>query len=401
MSVPGKPVWPGVIDFSDLETAQKAVDMLRSRSIGSVLSEVVLADRGAVIAEHIETWLQADRAAVRQKGWWQHVLDVADGGRLTRPLDLDDEEWPQFMTSVMSHAIRRVWARGKIVHAVNPEMVTVLESSLSDRMPGSIFAKQPYTDPMVVFPEPLPVLTLDGAPGKLIGFNVVGCRSDGDRKVLCSTHEPHRTELWLNFFVERRVEYGLLDMQQTRVRIPVGQSMFTVDDAVESSLQDFLVGVSIPSDAPRIEDTLRGMMRTALSVLVYVCTKEPDVERVRGRGRPPQKGKRGKKDKDRQKQPRPLELYRLGYVLGPALGVVRREYEQSGPRGPGEGRRQPPHQRRAHMRLFHVGPGRTEEEIKFIAPYEVSLDLLGEAAAKPRVHVVAPSRRKRSGKGRR
>jgi hypothetical protein len=297
----------------------------------------------------------------------------------------------------MSHAIRKVWTRRKIVHAVNPEMLSTLEHSLSEAMPGSLFAKQPYTDPLVVFPEPLPVHTLDGAPGKLVGFNVVGCRTEGGRLALCSTHDPLRAELWLNFFVERRDNLGLLDMQQTRVRIPVGQAMFTVDDAVEQSLQGFLMGVPIPSDASQVQETLRGMIRTALSVLVYLCTTEPDVAKVPIRHRAPKKNKRGKKEK----QPKPLQLYHLGYVLGPALGVARRRYEQVRHPGPGEGRRQPPHQRRAHMRLFWVGPGRQEPEMKFIAPYEVSLDLLGGEAAKLRVHAVAPNKRQRGGRKRR
>lgn len=355
-----------------------------------VLSEHALADMGDRIAEYIEAWLQADEVAVRNFNWWPQVRVAADGGPVMRPPEVSDATFPQFMTSVMSHAIRRIWTRQKTVQVVNPEMASVLANSLSDRMPGSLFANQPYTDPLVVFPEPLQIRTLDNEPGRLLGFFVVGRRYHGARPVLCSTHDPERSELWINFFVERRARSGRgLDMQQTRVLIPIGQTMFTVDDAVEQTLANFLMDVPIPPDAPQVKDALTNMVRTALSVLVYLCTNNPDIKAVPSRH---QHKKKGKQDKKKHRPPKPMRLFRVGYVLGPALGVARRVYENARKAAPGEGRRQPPHQRRAHMRLFWVGPGRTEPELKFIAPYEVSLDLLGKGERPRRVHVVAPRR---------
>lgn len=342
-------------------------------------------ENGAAITTYLEECMALTREVIRDKGWTEQVQALLKGNPITYYMPVPQNELAFMTTTITTQAIHKIWSRRKIVHSINPHMVEVLASSVADRMPGSLFSKQPYSDPMVVFPQPLAVTTLYGTPGRLLAFHVVGQRVIERHRTLCSTHDEDRTDLLLNFMIEIDDERHGTELVSTRVRVPVGQGMFTVDDALDGTLENYFAEEELLAAPDQVREAMRVLVNTALGILVYTCTKQPDIVAI-----PPRATRRrsGKKAKD-TRPPKPARMVNVGWVLGPALDAARHRYEGAVVRkGASTGRRQRPHQRRGHMRLFWVGAGRQEPELKFIAPYEVSVDLLRPGTRPAQIHPV-------------
>lgn len=343
-------------------------------------------ENGAAITTYIEECMALAREVIRDKGWAEQVQALLNGNPITYHLPVPQNELAFMATMVTTQAIHKIWSRKKIVHLVNPHMVEFLTSSVADKMPGSLFSKQPYSDPMVVFPQPVAVTTLYGTPGRLLAFHVVGQRVIERHRTLCSTHDDDRSDLLLNFTIEVDDERYGTELVSTRVRVPVGQGMFTVDDAIDGTLENYFAEEKLLAAPDQVREAMRVLVTKALGILVYTCTKQPDIVAI-----PPRVTRRrsGKKAKH-VRPPKPARMINVGWVLGPALDAARRVHERvPASKGAPTGRRQRPHQRRAHMRLFWVGRGRQEPELKFIAPYEVSLDLLRPGARPAQIHPVS------------
>jgi hypothetical protein len=117
-------------------------------------------------------------------------------------------------------------------------MLAELADSTSEHLPGPIFDYLPHSNPLVVFPEPIPTTTPDGARGQILGFFVYG--NAGQPRRLCSSHDEHRDGLGLMFITALVDEQdNRLDIDLTRVTIPVGQDQFTVEQAVDGTLAKF------------------------------------------------------------------------------------------------------------------------------------------------------------------
>jgi hypothetical protein len=341
------------------------------------LSESSVAANGAAITLYIEECAGITAEVVRHRGWASKVRAVSSGEPFAYESSMSERELAFMSTVVMVDAIHRIWAKRKIVHRIHPHMADVLINSVADQMPGSLFAKQPYSDPLIVFPVPLEVATLYGTPGRLVGFHVVGQRPNGPHRALCSTHDAARSDLLLNFLIQ--VEEPEQELLSVRARVPAGQETFTVEDVVNRSLANFVAEGSLLASPERAQDALRTLVSAAMGILVYTCTKQPDMVAVPSRGT---RGKARRKRGDTMPE-KPIRNVNLGWVLGPALDAARHvSQRRAATASSSTGRRQRPHQRRAHMRLFWVGPGRKEPEMKFIAPYEVSLDLLRQGGVR-------------------
>jgi hypothetical protein len=335
------------------------------------LSEHSATENAAAVTSYIEDCLTLGGEAIHTKGWSNEVRALLNGAPIHHDPRMSKNDLAVMKTAVTVQAIHRIWSRNKVVHSVNPHMADILASSAADRMPGSLFSKQPYSDPMFVFPQPIPVTTTNGTPGILLGFYVVGQRLVGEHRILCSTHHE----------------------DSTRARVPVGQGMFTVEDVLDRTLENYYGEEDMLTEVNQLREVLRDMVSRALGILVYTCTKQPDIVAVPPRAVRKRAGKANKG----HRAPKPVRVVNLGWVLGPALDAARRVYERDAPRNPGRtGRRQRPHQRRGHMRLYWVGPGRQEPELKFIAPYEVSLDLLRPGVRPARIHPVGDELQRRA-----
>ncbi|MFE0025465.1 hypothetical protein [Amycolatopsis sp. NPDC059021] len=125
---------------------------------------------------------------------------------------------------------------------------------------------------------------------------------------------------------------------------------------------------------------LAELIRTAVNVLLYLCSEEPDTVILR----PTNKRRTGKG----RKTSKPPRMIKVGWRLGPALHTARRVAAET-PAETSSGRRRPvPHQRHGHFRTYWPEHGRTTPILKFIKPSWVNLDLVTDAAAGATEHKV-------------
>lgn len=138
-------------------------------------------------------------------------------------------------------------------------------------------------------------------------------------------------------------------------------------------------------------------MAQVFNSLIYICTEQPDIEVYRPGVNLAGKVKKSKRR--RQHRPRLTDidaLVQLGFRMGPALHQAHQQWDQ------GQGRRRSrtasqgapkrPHRKRGHYRTYWTGPGRQVPKVRWIAPFWVNQDLLGDDG--PRNVVVRPVRKR-------
>lgn len=185
------------------------------------------------------------------------------------------------------------------------------------------------------------------------------------------------------------------DLVTLRCAIPLHGPTFKVEDAVSATIAKFRFNEHLPEDDPaKLESWLRTYVGQAFNSLLYICTEQPDIEVYQRRT-----GRHGKQAKrEARKRPRPDDIdtiVKLGFRMGPALHQARARWEQSQPSqtaAPTGDRRVRPHQKKGHYRTYWTGPGRAQPILKWIAPFWVNENLLGEVN-EPRTVVVRPVRR--------
>jgi hypothetical protein len=127
--------------------------------------------------------------------------------------------------------------------------------------------------------------------------------------------------------------------------------------------------------------------------LLYVCTEQPDIEVYQPRAT--RHGKPTKRQARRRPRPDDIDtIVKLGFRMGPVLHQARSQWEQSQSTQPGTAdgeRRVRPHQKKGHFRTYWTGPGRVEPIVKWIAPFWVNENLLGDSG-EPKDVVVRPVR---------
>ncbi|MFE5565689.1 hypothetical protein ACFQ68_11920 [Amycolatopsis japonica] len=350
-------------------------------------TELGLGSQATAVVEDIDRQMTAQEQFIRRIGCWKQVCAAAEGdaSAITVPDHVPPELRHAAHSTITALAIRRIWASSRIVYALHPQMLAELADSSSEQLPGPIFGYLPHTDPLVSFPEPIPTTTPDGARGRILGFYVYG--SAGRPRQLCSSHDEDRDRLGLMFVTALNDERGKrIDTDLTRVTIPVGDGQFTVDQAVDRTLAAFAVEPGMLMLSDRMRTWLTELVRTAVNVLLYLCSEEPDTLVVRPAGQRRSKGKSGKAGK-------PARMIKVGWRLGPAFHTARR-VAANAPAETGTGRRRPnPHQRRGHFRTYWTGHGRTTPILRFIKPFWVNLDLVTDptgGAAEHKVITVGP-----------
>jgi hypothetical protein len=348
-------------------------------------TELGLGSQATAIVEDIDRQMAAQEQFIRSLDCWHYVRDAAEGAsdRIILPGDIPSGLRQNAFASILSLAVRRIWASDRIVYALHPQMLAELADSSSEQLPGPIFSYLPHTNPLVIFPEPIPTTTPDGAPGRVVGFYVYGRRERPRR--LCSSHDEGRDGLGLMFVTALVDDRGKrIDTDLTRVTIPVGQDQFTVEHAVDQTLAAFAAepGMELLSD--RMRNWLTELTRTAVNVLLYLCSEEPDTIVVRSASkRKPSRGTRVVK---------PTRMIKVGWRLGPAFDAARRVTSET-PVHTDSGRRRPiPHQRRGHFRTFWTGRGRTTPILRFIKPSWVNLDLVADPVSGAPEHTVVTVR---------
>lgn len=350
-------------------------------------TEFGLGSQATAVVEDIDRQMTAQEQFIRGMDCWNQVCAAAEGASstITVPDHVPAELHHAARSSITALAIRRIWASSRIVYALHPQMLAELADSSSEQLPGPIFSYLPHTNPLVIFPEPIPTTAPDGARGQILGFYVYG--NAGEPRRLCSSHDEVRDRLGLMFVTALLDEHGKrIDTDLTRVTIPVGEEQFTVDQAVDRTLAAFAVEPGILMLSDRMRTWLTELVRTAVNVLLYLCSEEPDTIVVRSPSQRRTKSKGSKAAK-------PARMIKVGWRLGPAFHTARRVAAQTAAQT-GDGRRRPtPHQKRGHFRTYWTGHGRTTPILRFVKPFWVNLDLVTDptgGAAEHKVITVGP-----------
>ncbi|ATL70769.1 hypothetical protein CRH09_35900 [Nocardia terpenica] len=252
-------------------------------------------------------------------------------------------------------------------------MVKELAETGAEELPGMIFDTLPHQNPLVILPEPLRIELENGNQGRLLGFFVYGSFNTPTKRRVCGTHDERRENLSLMFITEDPsvTVDGTFDHVFTKLTIPVSREQFSVDDAVQTTLEAFLLGLGNYATREQQEKWLGQLIRIALNILIYLCTEQPDVRTVSRASKKKPAGKPNTKSK-------PSRMIQVGWSLGPTLEKARRVYESQRSSGTGQ-RSVKPHQRRAHYHTYWTGKGRTTPKVKFIKPFWVNLSA-GETA---------------------
>ncbi|KUL44792.1 hypothetical protein ADL22_12680 [Streptomyces sp. NRRL F-4489] len=286
-----------------------------------------------------------------------------------------------FMAAARDNAIHRLWSRSKVVYAMDDLMLHYLAQSSVSEIPTSVLQDLPHANPFILLPKPEmndPEIayfrTHIGVP---LGAMVFG-RFDNARR-LCSTADERREDLGLMFVGWIDDEEKGRVFQTLRCTVPLRHERLTVDDVVNETVAKFHFSKDLgEDDNSKLESWLRRYVTQVFNSLLYVCTDQPDTEVYQPSVNRTGKTKSGKK----QRRPRPGDIdtvVKVGFRLGPALHAAKRQSDTREKReGEGTGHRQRPHQRKGHWRTFWTGPGREIEKLKWVRPYWVSTDLLGD-----------------------
>jgi len=102
------------------------------------------------------------------------------------------------------------------------------------------------------------------------------------------------------------------------------------------------------------------------SLILYLCSSEPDIIQTSKNKRKVKKKKNPKK----QKRTLPTE-YRVGATIGATIRRAKENYNSSGVTGTGS--KKSPHIRKAHYHLYWTGKGRKIPKLNFVAPVTVNI----------------------------
>jgi hypothetical protein len=349
----------------------------------------ILADAKAGI-ELFAKWLRQYEQVPGISELAQHMASPENTGSVPRHLRYpyfhpSHPFFPEAMARGRDSAIFRLWGKAKVVYAMDDDLLGYLSESSVSSIPTEILKGLPHANPYVLLPAPdlsdpetEYYRTHIGVPW---GAFVFGRYRNGE--LLCATNDERREDLGLMFlgFIENDEETAL---QTLRCTIPLRERMLTVESVVSKTIEGFTFNEHLQEEErTKFEAWLRKYVALVFNSLVYVCTDQPDIESYR-----PGVNKVGKVKKSAQRQqrrPRPsdiTEVVQLGFRMGPALNEARRrrEHEQAQQSATGTGIRQPPHQRCGTYRTYWTGRGRQIPRLRWVAPYWVSQDLLGDEA---------------------
>lgn len=126
--------------------------------------------------------------------------------------------------------------------------------------------------------------------------------------------------------------------------------------------------VSFASDAA---EAMKQIVAPRLSLLLYLCADEAEIEDRSGRGRKPGRPKPQKYRKGERLFPAAAPVgWEVAVRLGSKLSKAREEYERT--QSTGTGKRVPPHLRRAHWHVVPTGKDRSGRKVFWALPWPIA-----------------------------
>lgn len=311
---------------------------------------------------------------------------------------MSDVDYAQTMKTASTVSVTGLWERAKVAYATDADLMEYL-TARETAVPAGILRALPHPDPYVMLP---PSGAGDGPAGDIgipHGAFVFGRFNDGYR--LCSTADPRMTDLGVMFSISHPDRPGRVYSMRCLIPLPDGDTeMTTVGDVITSTVARFHYGNERTGTTAAQREAVGSWLETYIpqifGTLMYVCTDQPDTDQWSLRDRPARKKKQSRRPNRRARHERPADpdtIISLGFRLGPALREAQARHEQaraSGGDRTAAGWKQPPHQRRPHLRTYWTGKGGTVPQLRFVQSYWVGLDQLDSA---PATATVRPVRR--------
>lgn len=265
---------------------------------------------------------------------------------VTQREDLDPFNSEQ-MRDIGTLAALGTWRYSLGIYRLSPELFSAL---VNDTIMGSIPSQVLYRLPEWCVYVETPGLSFIGSP--LYGF---WAHLEFDINT-------HRSELRF-----------LMDCEDRLLPIPLHLGDWTVTEAVdrfvaEGARQSMLLKHQPLSMAPEGIEKISADVNPLLSLLLYLCSEEPEVDDERRPGTSPSKAKATRTRRGWKMFPADTSrVWRVGYQVGERLREGAEEAER---RDREEGRTVRPHLRRAHWHGFWTGPrdGKRKFVYKWIPP---------------------------------
>lgn len=108
------------------------------------------------VADQAFAWTERHLEFIRDHGHLSDIDAAANGGGIRIPTHLPTAIRGQILHSGTALAIHRIWETGKTVPAIHPLMQHALADTSTTALPGAIFDDLLYSNPFVVFTEPVP-----------------------------------------------------------------------------------------------------------------------------------------------------------------------------------------------------------------------------------------------------
>ncbi|MEV7926075.1 hypothetical protein [Kitasatospora sp. NPDC088779] len=351
--------------------------------------DVELGRATAVVAEQVGAELASANRVLHSVGLGEVPDYAINGGVLLSTVPQEILSLSEVRQMVTLAALWRLWAKGKNVAAMHPDMASELATYRLGTLPGQLFrnlARHPNL--MVVFAEP-PAMELsvgDGGKGRLLAILFSGRRTPD--KLLCLTSDHRMDEIAVAVICEPLAEDG------TPLPPPPGGTTPVLEFCHLSipartgdkfTAEELALRIARKSGQEKPTDAQRAIVTRALQVAVYLCSSKADIAAP-----PAPRGKAAKPGKQRRWN-KPESFLRLGWRLGPRLRAARVRVQEArrsaapstGGNGSAGGWRQYTHQRGGHLKTVWYGPGKTLSDSRLIEPYWVSEDLLDEDGQAP------------------
>lgn len=274
-------------------------------------------------------------------------------------------------------AQQALWNEHKVIYNMDADLWEDLSATRDDDLiPLAMFERLPHPDPFILFGKPIEVTDTRGERHRVIGMFVNGVYgldtvSGNTAAHLCSTADPRRRAFQLNFIsfaldddgTPKRAVDGSVDQICWRSTLDYPNPLPTFAQLFEHKKATFQVILTggLGNDL----DVLQVMFRAGIASLLYICSKEPEIER--------NPGPKVKRDRKSGLPVKP-SLYNVGFRVGARLAAWREREDQMRAASVGTGRKQATHRRRGHNHLYWTGKGRTIPQIKFVEPYWVNVD---------------------------
>lgn len=238
----------------------------------------------------------------------------------------------------------RIWREHRIVYRVHEDLLDGLSATpASVAVPCEVLARLPHPDPFIAFPKSLRATIAENGPALaeppvFTGMLVTGLTGTYE---LCSTVDPRLSTLNIALGGPLRYEGLPRSYEEHILTLPVTGTL-TIDEMVQQHFE-----ASGRYDTPDDDD--RYAYTLALSLLLYVCSDQPDMRAASNAATQRGKGKR-------QRPKGAATVVDVGFDIGPKLGGQSRRDDNEDSSSATTGRTVRSHVRRAHWHTYNTGP---------------------------------------------